>query len=128
MGIQHLCDHRAVVYRSTPVRDELGGTVDVWAALTAPDGLNCRPNQNWSGTQQDHGPGLQQGSARQWFLVAEFDVRELDVLSIESGPEAPKLLRVLSVAKPTAPLELHHIEVNVEVWNGSLTDDATVSS
>jgi len=128
MGIASLCDHRGTVYRSTPARDELGDTVEVWSALAAPDGKNCRPNQNWSGGLQDHGPGEQQSAERQWFLVAEFDVQERDVLSIEDGPEAPKLLRILSVTKPTAPLEVHHIEVNVEVFNGSLTDDAVVSS
>ena len=126
--ITHLCDHRAVVYRDTPTRDELGDTVPVWGALEAPTGMNCRPNQNWSGALQDHGPGEQQGASRQWFLVAEFDVAEGDVLSVEDGPESPKLLRVLSVAKPTAPLAVHHIEVNVEVWHGSLTDGGVTSS
>lgn len=115
-------NHRGVVYRGTETRDELQDVVTVWDALTAPKGLNCRPNQDWSGALQDHGPGEQQGATRQWFLDAGFAVRERDVLSVESGPEAPVLLRVLSVTPCTDPIEVHHFEVNVEVWHGSLTE------
>lgn len=114
-------DHRGVVYRVTETRDELKDVVEVWAALPAPAGLNCRPNQNWSGNLQDNGPGEQQGALRQWFLMPAFDVRERDVLRIEEGPESVKLLRVLSKTSPTAPIDVHHHEVNVEVWHGSLT-------
>lgn len=130
MSIAALCDHRAVVYRPRPesdpsTRDELGDVLAVFDPLTAPAGLNCRPNQNWSGNLQDNGPGEQQGAMRQWFLVAGFDVAERDVLSIESGPESPVLLKVESVTRPTAPLTLHHYEVNVSVYQGSVTEAAT---
>jgi len=122
MGIQSLCDHHGVVYRATETQDELQDTVLAWGALPAPAGLNCRPNQNWSGDLQDHGPGEQQGAQRQWFLVPGFDVQERDVLLIESGPNAGLQLRILSVTPCTAPVKVHHIEVNVEVWQGSLTE------
>jgi hypothetical protein len=49
------------------------------------------------------------------------------VLSIESGPEAPALLKVESVTRPTAPLTLHHYEVNVSVYAGPITEEATSS-
>lgn len=122
MSVKALCDHRAIVYRAFVVRDELQDTVEIWEALPAPIGLNCRPNQNWSGTLQNPGPGEQQAAARQWFLVSGFDVEERDVLSVVEGPEAPKLLRVQSVTRPTASVAVHHLEVNVEVWHGSLTE------
>lgn len=127
MGIGHLCDHQLTVYRATETRDELQDAVLVWSALPAPAGLNARPDQNWSGVLGDRGPGQQQTAQRLWFLVAEFDVAERDVLKVESGPESPKLLRVLSVTRVTAPLEVHHLEVNVEVWVGELTEPALIS-
>jgi len=121
MSVASLCDHRGIVNRATLTPDALGDNVETWAALPAPAGLNCRPNQAWSGNLQDHGPGEQPGAMRQWFLVAGFDVQERDVISVEEGPEAPVLLRVQSVTRPTASKAVHHIEVNVEVWKGSLT-------
>lgn len=123
MSIHRLFNHRAIVHRATTTRDEFGDTVQTWAAVAngTPSGRNCRPNQNWSGALQDHGPGEQQGAKRQWFLDRAFDVEEGDVLSVETGPEAPALLHVESVTKPTrAGTRVHHIEVNVEVWTGTL--------
>lgn len=120
-GIRHLCDHRGILYRSVPTRDALGDTIDVWVQQTTPAGKNCRPNQAWSGTLQDHGPGEQQQAKRQWFLVKGFEPEERDVLQIVSGPETGLLLRVQSVTKPTDHLQVHHVEINVEVWKGSLT-------
>lgn len=121
MTIRGLFNHRAVAYRATVTRDDFGGTVEAWVAQPAPPGRNCRPDQNWSGAQQDHGPGEQQGATRRWFLHRGFDVAERDVLSVIEGPEAPVLLRVESVTKPTrrGPA-VHHVEINVEVWTGSL--------
>lgn len=123
MSIARLCDHRLVVYRASAYRDALQDVVEVWQALPAPAGLNARPNQAWSGSLQDRGPGEQQGTMRQWFLLPGFDVAERDVLKVEGGPEAPALLRVESVTRPTNPHSVHHIEVNVTVWAGTLPDD-----
>jgi hypothetical protein len=120
--IGHLCDHHADLYRESVTRDALGDTVIVWTLQDSPEGENCRPNQNWSGTLQDHGPGEQQDARRQWFLLGgTWDPRERDVLQIVSGQEAGALLRIGSVTRTTAPRGLHHYEVNVEVWTGSLT-------
>jgi hypothetical protein len=126
MTIARLFNHNAVVYRATTSRDPFGGTVETWAALSAPagpNGFNCRPDQNWSGALQDHGPGEQQGASRRWFMHRGFDVRERDVVSVEEGAEAPALLWVESVTKPTrrSPA-VHHLEVNVEVWQGDLAE------
>ena len=123
MGIAHLCDHRAVVYRAEEVRDQFNDVIQVWGALTAPDGLNCRPNQAWAGDLQDPGAGELQGAKRQWFLVEGFDVEERDVLRILSGPEAPDQLRVVSVTRPTNPAVVHHLEVNVEPFTGALEEE-----
>lgn len=121
MSFDGLCDHRAVVYRSTKGVDDLQDVTDDWQPLAAPAGNNCRPNQAWGGSQQDRGPGEQQGSTRMWGLVAGFDVRENDILRLVAGPEAPKLLRVLSVDRPTGRTGVvHHLEVNAEVWYGSV--------
>lgn len=127
MSIAKLFDHRVVVYRSTVTQDELQDPIAVWGPLPAPVGRNARPNQAWSGSLQDHGPGEQQGAMRQWFLHKGFDVAERDVLEVVSGPEAPNLLRVESVTRPTAPIVLHHLEVNVTVWDGTVTTPAVES-
>jgi hypothetical protein len=125
VGIAHLVDHRVLCWRPAdpPLRDELGDIVEAFDAVPVPDGLNARPNQQWSGTLQDPGPGEQQAAMRQWFLVLGFDARERDVLEVESGPEVGKLLRVESVTKPTNPFAVHHLEVNVSVWHGSVDED-----
>lgn len=126
--IERLYQHNVTVYRATVTRDDFGGTVEEWVGQDAPagsNGFNARPDQNWSGAQQDHGPGEQQGARRRWFLHRDFDVEERDVLSVEEGPEAPVLLRVESVTLPTrrGPA-VHHIEVNVEIWNGELEEES----
>lgn len=120
MSLRSLFNHRAVAYRTTPTRDDYGGTVDVWAETAGtPAGLNARPDQGWSGTLQDHGPGEQQGAKRRWFLAGGFDVTERDVVAVVSGPEAGLQLRVESVTpQARRSTAIHHIEVNVEVWQG----------
>ena len=119
MSIRALWNHRVVAYRSIPTRDSFGGTVDAWAATMTPAGNNARPDQEWSGDQQDHGPGEQQGAKRRWLLDSGFDPAERDVLEVVSGPEAGLQLRVLSVTSPTRRgSSVHHYEVNVEVWEG----------
>jgi hypothetical protein len=114
MSFEALCDHRAVVYRATTTRDGFGDTVETFVALPAPPGNNARPNQLWSGTLQNPGPGEIQAMKRQWFLILDFDVKERDLLRVVAGPEAPDVLRIVSVTRPTAGAVLHHLEVNVE--------------
>ena len=122
MSIARHFNHRVIAYRSTPVRDSFGGTVDVWAETAGtPAGNNAHPDQGWSGAQQDHGPGEQQGAKRRWFLHADFDVSERDILVVVSGAESPKQVRVESVMVGTSTRRAHavdHYEVNVEVWEG----------
>jgi hypothetical protein len=124
MSIARFCDHRGVVYRATELRDELQDVTQVWEPLTAPAGLNCTMNRNWSGGLEMPGPGEQQGTYQQWFLLPGFTIRERDVLSITEGPNAPVLLKIHSVAAATRPIELHHYEVIGEVWHGSLVEPA----
>lgn len=119
--IAHLCDHQAEVYRAEVTTDSLGDRIESWREKCSPDGLNCRPNQAWSGTLQDHGPGEQQRAMRTWYLVPGFDVQPRDVLKVVYGPECGMLMRVESVTHPTARFGVNHIEVNVEVWHGSLS-------
>lgn len=126
-GIAHLCDHRVVVYRENAVRDEFGDTVPVWTALTAPSGRNARATLTESGTLTDYGPGEQQAPHQRWFLLPAFDVRERDVLSVDAGARAPRLLRVEKVIPATHPRSVHHIEVDVTEWAGRLTEPAEVS-
>jgi hypothetical protein len=57
---------------------------------------------------------------RQWFLVAGFDPRERDVMQVAEGPEAPGLWRIESVTRPTNPMTVHHLEVNVSRWDGDV--------
>jgi hypothetical protein len=128
MSINHLCDSRVVVYRTTPDRDEFGDTVDVWTALAVPAGLNARPNQDWLGNLQDPGPGERQAMLERWFLVLGFDIRERDVIKVESGPKVGLLYRVHSVDIQTNPHQPHHLQVNLEVWDGSVASVVEASS
>lgn len=115
-------DHHVRVYRATTSEDALGDPVETWAAQgTAPTFPNARPDQNWSGTLQDRGPGQETTGDRRWYLKAGLTVAKTDVLNVTAGPESPVQLRVLSVTKPTAPLAVHHIEVNVEAYDGDVT-------
>ena len=121
MSIATLFDHAVRVYRATTAEDALGDPVETWAAQgTAPTFNNARPDQTWSGVLQDRGPGEEQTSQRRWFLATGLTVAERDVLNVTAGPESGVQLRVLSVTKPTAPLSVHHIEVNVEVFEGDV--------
>jgi hypothetical protein len=116
--------HRAIAYRATVTRDEFGGTVETWVETAGtPAGLNARPHQGWSGAQQDHGPGEQQGAMQVWFLHPGFDVAERDVLDVVQGVVGPVRLRVESVTPQERRTPgKHHIEVNVEVWQGDLAE------
>ena len=131
--IESFWSHHAVLYRPRPetdpsTRDESGDVLAIFDPLTAPTGLNCCPHRNWSGTLQNHGPGEQQNSLRQWFLDKGFPApQERDVLRVESGPESPVLLRLLSVVPVTMPVRLNHYEVNVEVFVGSVLPEAVTS-
>lgn len=127
MSYARLMSHRGIVYRATVTRDELQDDVESWAPLPAPKGLNCRPDQDWSGTLQDHGPGEEQAGARRWFLLPGFQVEERDVLSVIAGDNAPINLKIQSVTRCATARKLHHYEVNVEVWQGSLTEPAVES-
>jgi hypothetical protein len=127
VSVNDFHDHHAVVYVATETRDELQDVVRSWDPLPAPSGLNCHLDRNWSGNQEMPGPGEQQGSFQKWVLHKGFTVRERDVLSIESGPRAPILLKVHSVTACTMPIVVNHYEVTVEVWYGSLVEPVTGS-
>lgn len=121
-GIAHLWNHRVVLYRAVAPRDQYGDTVEGWTAEASPAGLNARPDEAWAGSFTDHGPGEQPGTTRRWFLDKTFGtVRARDVLDVVEGPEAPLRIRAISVTLPTAPLDVHHIEVAGEVWDHELT-------
>lgn len=120
MSLARLFDHKVRVHRATTARDAYGDTVETWVAGDEPRVNNARPDQNWSGTLQDRGAGEEQAAKRRWYLAKTLDVAERDVLVVSSGPEAPAQLRVVSVTKPTAPTAVHHLEVNVETFTGSL--------
>lgn len=117
-------DHHAVLYRSTETQNPTTGEMVVaWAAQTSPAGSNCAPDLSWSGVLQEQGPVERQASRRRWFLSAGFsDVREQDVLDVTDGPDAPVRLWIESVTRATDGRgALHHLEVNVSTWTGSLT-------
>lgn len=121
LHFRRLLNHHVEWYREVTTRDQFGDVIVAWAEQTTPDGLNARPDQVWAGVLQDSGPGEQQDRKRRWFLDKGFEgIAERDVLSVVSGPDAPLLLRVEGVTPQWDSTHLHHIEVNVEVWNGEL--------
>lgn len=121
-ALRRLWNHRAILYRSIESRDEFGDTVAEWVPQDTPPGKNCRTDETWAGAQDDRGPGERQAGERLWFLDRRFgDVRDRDVLEIVEGPEAPMKIKVLSVNRPTNPREVHHFEINSEIFQGELT-------
>lgn len=124
MSIERLFNHKVRVYRKPELlasRQALGSTSKVPVAVTsAPTRFNARPDQDWTGVQQDKGPGELQATKRRWFLDKGLDVRDRDILSVIEGPEAGVNLEVESTVPTTNPRRVHHIEVNVDVWKGVL--------
>lgn len=117
MSIDQYWDHRVLIHRENPDQDDYGDTIPNWTAVPVPAGLNATAHRVWSGNMQDQGPGEIQGTMRQWYLDAGFDVRERDVLQVVQGPypENGKLYRVESVSPATGPLVVHHYEVMATV-------------
>lgn len=122
MSIARLFDHQVRVYRMTRTRDATGDPVPTWAAQgSAPTVNNARADEALMGAQQNRGAGDEMVTRRRWFLDAGLTVLENDVLSVTAGQETGAKLRVHSVVRANKPLVLHHIEVNVDPWEGSLT-------
>lgn len=111
-------NHKVRVYRETAGEDAYGST-SVLAADPEPTANNGRPDQSWSGDQQEAG-GEMQGAKRRWFLRPGMNVKDRDVLSVISGPEAPSTLRVVSAIPVGNGRSVHHLEVNVETYTGAL--------
>lgn len=110
-------NHTVRVHKDVEGTDDFGTTQN-WVAGDEPTGHNARPDQNWSGDQQNAG-GEMQGAKRRWFLKKTLDVAERDVIEVTAGPEAPALLRVVSVF-PAGGRITHHLEANVETFTGTL--------
>lgn len=120
MSIERLWNHTVRICREVPP-DEWGHASGAVAPIgVAPTRPNARPDQDWSGTLQDSGAGEAQAGKRRWFLAANLDVRERDVLAVVAGPEAGVALRVLSSVPVMSRRGLHHREVNVEVFTGEI--------
>lgn len=124
MSIERLFNHTVRIYRlpnAEEARDGMGFVDETPLPIgSAPIRKNARPDQNWSGNLSNPGAGEQQGAMRRWLLDKGMDVRFRDILSVTAGDEAPALLKVGSVSKPAMRSRIHHIEVNVEVWEGTL--------
>lgn len=114
-------NHKVRVFKETEGTDDFGST-SVLEPGAEPTTNNARPDQAWSGDQQEAG-GEVQGAKRRWFLKATTDVEERDILAVLSGPEAPKNLRVLSKVSAGNGRKTHHIEVNVEEYTGELVTE-----
>ena len=123
MPIASLFTHSVRYYRETSVRDALGSVSLSWDPQNAaPAAPNARPDESWSGDVQDHGAGEQQTGKRRWFLDRSLTaIEEGDVLDVTDGPDAPIRLRVEAVTRPSSRRRLvHHVEVNVVEYEGSL--------
>lgn len=100
--------------------DDAYGTSETWGVVSAPVSKSARPDQAWSGDQQKAG-GEMQGAKRRWFVRKDVDVAERDVIEVVGGPNAPAKLRVVSLTVVTGrTAAVHHKEVNVETFTGSL--------
>lgn len=126
--ISGLWNHTVRVYRRLPAEEARGLLTSTdktaYPVGEAPTGFNSRPDQGWGGSLQDYGTGEQQGAMRRWFLDKSIDVRERDVLLVTAGDEAGQKLSVESVMKAADRTTLHHIEVNVKAWKGTLGEES----
>ena len=108
------------VYRATQTENAYG-SAETFSEVSAPTSKAARPDMAWSGDQQKAG-GEMQGAKRRWFLRKDVEVAERDVIEVVSGPHAPAKLRVVSLTVLTGRTpRVHHKEVNVETFTGSLT-------
>jgi hypothetical protein len=89
MAIEGLFDHRIVGYRETPIRDELGGTRQVWMPVTGtnPSGDNAKVTERDLDTQPS-GVGDQVTGDYTVSVLPAFETRERDLLNVISGPDS----------------------------------------
>jgi hypothetical protein len=129
MAITDYFDHRVLVYRydaENPDRDEFNDIIPNWELLSAPAGLNGTLQRNPSGTMEDQGPGEIQIIPRHWFIHRDFDVKERDVLKVESGPnphEVGRLYRVEEARPATGPVTIHHWEVLATIARPNILEE-----
>ena len=131
MSYRGLLNHTVRVYREPSAedsRDQFGSVALVPQPFgAAPSGYNARPAQNWRGTLINFGAGEEQGSANMWHLDRDMGARDRDVLHVigardTRSPNIGLKLRVMSVEPASDSNSVHHLEVNVEVWDGELGD------
>lgn len=123
-SIANLFDHRVVLYRfPADTIDASGDPVQPTpTTVTTPSGLNARPDDLLAARLAESPIGETQAGLMGWFLDKGFtDIHERDVLNVVSGPESPKMYRILAVSKPTDRTgSVHHIEVVTEQFRGAL--------
>jgi hypothetical protein len=120
--VNRFWNHTVRLYREG-VRDAWGHVSSSATAIgPAPMQFNARGDQNWSGALQDAGAGEEQVGKRRWFLDKSVPVLERDILAVIRGPEAGLVLRVVSVVPVADFIRVNHTEVNVEIWDGALSE------
>lgn len=112
--MRQLFDHEARVNRLSETADEYGDSPNRYVA--ADDLIRCAiVPPKFRASQGDAGSTIT--GITEAYFDADADVEMNDILDVVSGPEAPRKLRVLSVARPRG----HHTEAICEPFTRTVT-------
>jgi hypothetical protein len=113
MGVKHLLNHTADVYRRTETTGAMRSVTVSYAKVSSVRVAVNRP----AALLGDAGPGLTPTGDRVMYSIPGWDIRPLDVIVLTSGPDAPGQWEV--DGPPTRPRG-HHLEIRCRAFVGSI--------
>lgn len=114
MGIDHLLDHTATVWRPSDTLGTLRSNVRGYAVVNEDVSAGVRRP---AALLADIGPGVAPLGQRVIYLAAGANVAARDVISLMTGPDAPGRWEVDE--QPTSPRG-HHVELRCRAFAGKL--------
>jgi hypothetical protein len=117
MSIASLFDHRVQTHRADSVRGRLGSVMESWPAVQAAPAAN---NVKWTPDDHDLKPmgfGDEATLTGTLSVPPTFDIRHRDLVNVLSGPDAPMVLRVVSVTNPRG----HHVKAKCDLYTQPVT-------
>lgn len=118
MGIAHLLDHTANVWRPADTLGALRANVRGYGIVAYPVAVGV---QRPSALLTDVGPGVAPSGSRVIYADTGMNVAARDVIELTAGPDAPGRWEVDE--QPTSPRG-HHIELRCRAFDGKLPGDA----
>ena len=113
--IGHLLDHTVSGWRPTQSAGHLGQPVQSWTQVVVPIGLNAAV-QNRSGDVRQLRAGEFTEGLTMVYTVAALPWQIGDIVWVEQGPEAGRLLRIEECYRPRG----NHWQLRCENWRGEI--------